>query len=267
MKRILSIQSAVTYGFVGNNVATPVLTSMGIYPLPVNSVMLATHPGYGIIAGQTIPASHIAAVLDALISLDIIPTIDSIISGYLGHADQVACIADVITTWRGDGTTGAYICDLVLGDAGQLYVDPTLADRMIESLLPLADIITPNQFELGYLSGKPITDSNSAIVAGQYLLATRPGLTAVIATGVAGHDEVHDILITRTTATGWHHKKRAFGISGSGDLFTALLAGGLVLDMPLEAATRRASTLAQTIIAGSPNPKELALLENLDVLA
>lgn len=264
MKRILSIQSSVTYGFVGNSVATPVLTSMGIHPLAVNSVMLAAHPGYGIFAGQAVPADHIAAILNGLVTLNIVPDIDAIISGYLGHADQVAHIASLITNWRDAGASGTYICDLVLGDADKLYIDQTLADRMIGQLLPLADIITPNQFELAYLSGMAVAGSDSAINAGQHLLASQAGLTAVIATGITNDDDlVHDILITRDTAKSWQYKKRSSGVSGSGDLFTSLLAGGLVQGVPLSDATARASHLAQAIIAQSPNPKELALLENL----
>jgi pyridoxine kinase len=266
MKRILSIQSSVTYGFVGNNVATPVLTSMGIHPLAVNSVMLAAHPGYGVIAGHATPANHIAAILDGLVSLGIVPDIDAIISGYLGHTDQVAIIASLISKWRNTGANGAYIADLVLGDADRLYVDQTLADQMIDQLFPLADIITPNQFELAYLSDMPVADSDSAIMAGQHLLASRTGLTAVIATGISnGDDFVHDILITRMTHKSWQYDKRPAGISGSGDLFTSLLAGGLVQGLLLDAATARASNLAQAVIARSHNPKELALLENLDL--
>jgi pyridoxine kinase len=266
MKRILSIQSSVTYGFVGNNVATPVLTSMGIHPLAINSVMLAAHPGYGVIAGQATPADHIAAILDGLVKLEIVPDIDAIISGYLGHADQVATITSLIKTWRNSGATGAYICDLVLGDANKLYIDQTLADQMIDQLLPLADIITPNQFELAYLSDMPISNSDDAIIAGQNLLTSQPGLTGVIATGISNSDQfVHDILITRKMHKSWDYQKRPAGVSGSGDLFTSLLAGGLVQGMTLDAATARASNLAQTIIAKSTNPKELALLENLDL--
>lgn len=266
MKRILSIQSSVTYGFVGNNVAAPVLTSMGIHPLAVNSVMLAAHPGYGIFAGQATPADHIAAVLDGLVSLGVVPDIDAIISGYLGHADQVAIIASLITNWRKIRGEGFYIADLVLGDADKLYVEQTLADQMIDQLLPLADVVTPNQFELAYLSDMPVADSDSAIKAGQHLLETQSGLTAVIATGISnGDDLVHDILISRIQHKSWHYDKRSAGVSGSGDLFTSLLAGGMVQGMGLTAATARASNLAQTVIARSNNPKELALLENLDL--
>ena len=264
MKRILSIQSSVTYGFVGNNVAVPVLTSIGIHPLAVNSVMLAAHPGYGIFAGQATPADHIATILDGLVTLNIVPDIDSVITGYLGHADQLAIIASLITKWRHAGATGTYICDPVLGDANKLYVDPALADRMVDQLLPLADIITPNQFELAYLSDMPVTGSDSAILAGQHLLASQAGLTAVIATGIINdNDFVHDILITRTAHESWQYAKRSSGVSGSGDLFTSLLAGGLAQSVPLRDATAHASQLAQTVISRSQNPKELALLENL----
>jgi pyridoxine kinase len=268
MQRVLSIQSSVTYGFVGNNVATPVLTSMGIHPLAVNSVMLAAHPGYGVIAGQATPADHIAAILDGLIALNIVPDIDSVISGYLGHADQVAVIVSLITSWRNARTSGTYICDPVLGDADKLYVDQTLAEKMLDQLLPLADIITPNQFELAYLSKMPVSGNDSAIIAGQHLLASQAGLTAVIATGITNDDDfVHDILITRDASKSWHYDRRSVGVSGSGDLFTSLLAGGLVQGLALDAATARASNLAQTVIARSQNPKELALLENLDLFA
>ncbi|HCV88642.1 MAG TPA: pyridoxal kinase PdxY, partial [Alphaproteobacteria bacterium] len=150
MKQLLSIQSAVAAGFVGNSVAGPVLTALGQHPLLVDTILLAAHPGYGRRAGGAVPAAILGDVLDGLATLTELSAIGTVISGYLGNADQIDAIAGFIDGWKqSSGQSAAdaarrYILDPVLGDGGRLYVAPDLAEAMITELLPRADIITPN---------------------------------------------------------------------------------------------------------------------------
>ena len=158
MKQILSIQSSVTLGFVGNRVAAPVLTAMGHHPLAVDTIALAAHPGYGSRRGGVPANDDFTEILGALSLFDALGGIDFVITGYLGKAHQASPIKETLNNWRRQVSGGVYILDPVLGDSGNLYVKPQIAESLQAELLPLADIITPNRFELGFLAGYVIND-------------------------------------------------------------------------------------------------------------
>jgi len=269
MKTILSIQSAVTAGFVGNSVAGPVLTALGHHPMMIDTVQLAAHPGYGKRAGGAIPAPIINDVLCELSTLIAPAHIDSVITGYLGHADQIDPITTFLDEWEKQEDS-LYILDPVLGDSGRLYVTPELADGLVSDLLPKADIITPNQFELFYLANHEQPDggaSDSSAHQAAQLLIDQHGLQAVIATGVVTASGVGDLLVTRDGGTDWHPAQAgARNVAGGGDLLTALLAGHLTSGQGIHSAFQTACHQAQTVLAASPTSRDLALLESLSVI-
>jgi len=268
MKQLLSIQSAVAAGFVGNSVAGLVLTALGQHPLLVDTILLAAHPGYGKRAGGAVPAPILADILGGLAELTDISAIGTVISGYLGSADQISAIAGFIDGWR-QRAGARYILDPVLGDGGRLYVAPELAEAMTAHLLPRADIITPNRYELGFLSKSRVEDKADAAVASRSLI-TGFGLEAVIATGIVdGAKGTGDLLVRATGDTVWQPARQdARNVAGGGDLLTAIFAGLVNAGSDPEPAFIRASSLAQTILAASPDGRDLALLEHLrDVAA
>ena len=279
MKQLLSIQSAVAAGFVGNSVAGPVLTALGQHPMLVDTIMLAAHPGYGRRAGGAVPAPMLADVLDGLAGLTDLSAIGTVISGYLGDADQIDAIANFIDGWKqkaghGSGHRGGrYILDPVLGDGGRLYVAPDLAEAMVAELLPRADIITPNRYELSFLSGRQVEDATSATEAAQALI-TRFQLDAVIATGIVDRTTgsenrlTGDLLAEASGNVVWQAARQdAQNVAGGGDLLTAAFAGLTNAGADPEQAFTRASTLAQTVIAASPDGRDLALLDHLQDVA
>lgn len=285
--QILSIQSTVAAGFVGNSVAGPVLTALGQHPLLVDTILLAAHPGYGKRAGGAVPAGIFDDVLDGLAALTDLSMIGTVISGYLGSADQVGGLARFIDGWKQAGAgsdagsgagsgagsdarsdAGRYILDPVLGDGGRLYVAPELADAMVAELLPRADIITPNRYELSFLSGSPVEDAAAAVTAAHGLI-DRFRLQAVIATGIVdGANGTGDLLVGEGGDTCWQPARRdAQNVAGGGDLLTATFAGLVNAGGDTEDAFIRASTLAQAVIAASPGGRDLALLEHLQDVA
>ena len=277
--QILSIQSTVAAGFVGNSVAGPVLTALGQHPLLVDTILLAAHPGYGKRAGGAVPAGIFDDVLDGLAALTDLSMIGTVISGYLGSADQVGGIARFIDGWKQAGAgsdagsgvgsdAGRYILDPVLGDGGRLYVAPELADAMVADLLPRADIITPNRYELSFLSDIPVEDAAAAVTAARSLI-DRFRLQAVIATGIVdGANGTGDLLVGEGGDTCWQPARRdAQNVAGGGDLLTATFAGLVNAGGDTEDAFIRASTLAQAVIAASPGGRDLALLEHLQNVA
>ena len=272
MKKILSIQSTVTAGFVGNSVAGPVLTALGQHPLLVDTILLAAHPGYGKRAGGAVPATILADVLDGLATLTDLSSIGTTISGYLGGADQIDAITGLIDSWK-LATAGpiksTYILDPVLGDGGRLYVAPELAAAMVADLLPRADIITPNRYELSFLADSGVEDIVSATAAARHLI-DRFGLQAVIATGITDSAKgTGDLMIAADDSITWQPARQdAQNVAGGGDLLTATFAGLINAGAGPEQAFTRASILAQTVIAGSPDARDLALLDHLrDVAA
>lgn len=274
MKQLLSIQSAVAAGFVGNSVAGPVLTALGQHPLLVDTILLAAHPGYGRRAGGAVPAAILGDVLDGLATLTELSAIGTVISGYLGNADQIDAIAGFIDGWKqSSGQSAAdaarrYILDPVLGDGGRLYVAPDLAEAMITELLPRADIITPNRYELSFLSGHQVEDVTAATAAAQSLIP-RFQLEGVIATGIVdGANGTGDLLVEASGTVVWQPARQdAQNVAGGGDLLTATFAGLLNAGNDPQAAFTRASTLAQAVIAASPDGRDLALLDHLQDVA
>ena len=274
MKQLLSIQSAVAAGFVGNSVAGPVLTALGQHPLLVDTILLAAHPGYGRRAGGAVPAAILGDVLDGLATLTELSAIGTVISGYLGNADQIDAIAGFIDGWKqSSGQSAAdaarrYILDPVLGDGGRLYVAPDLAEAMITELLPRADIITPNRYELSFLSGHRVEDVTAATLAAQSLIP-RFQLEGVIATGIVdGANGTGDLLVEASGTVVWQPARQdAKNVAGGGDLLTATFAGLLNAGSDPQAAFTRASTLAQAVIAASPDGRDLALLDHLQDVA
>lgn len=272
MKKILSIQSSVTLGSVGNSVAAPVLTAMGHRPLAVDTISLAAHPGYGARLGSVPTKGDFAKILQALSLFDALGEVDYVISGYLGNAHQATPIKKTLTSWRRQVSDGIYILDPVLGDADNLYVEPEIADTLQSELLPLADIITPNRFELGFLANCNITNLNSAIDAGYKLLSLHPKLGAVVATGIFREasisKDIGDLLIAKHGAPLWMPASDDEPIStknipGGGDLLTAIITGNLASGMDLVEAAGNASQMAQRIIANSQGTRDLALIEQL----
>ena len=290
MRKILSIQSSVALGFVGNSVAAPVLTAMGHHPILVNTVKLAAHPGYGEKYGGSISVEAFEQLIDGLIAFNALADISLTMTGYLGNAEQIAPIHNLITKWHNMNAEGTYILDPVIGDAGHLYVTPDIASGIRDWLLPLASVTTPNRFELAHLSGIEVSDYESANVAGRHLLASHPRLRAVVATAVPGPiaDSIGDMVIARDAETIWlppyaeesganstninsthignAQQDLVRNLPGGGDLLTAILAGLIALDHPLLAAAKNASKTAQTIIAKSHGTRDLDLLAHLEEL-
>ena len=159
MKQILSIQSAVTCGFVGNSVAAPVITTLGMQPLRIDTISLAAHPGYGTIAGGPADQAQFSAILEALTTLHVLPQINSVVTGYLGDARQADPIHSMIQNWQAARPDGVYVLDPVLGDGGRLYVDSAVVDHPPVIARPYAgnasfaqvDLIAPTYDDLNLL--------------------------------------------------------------------------------------------------------------------
>jgi pyridoxine kinase len=172
--QVLSIQSAVSYGHVGNSAAVFPLQRIGHEVLPVNTVLFSNHTGYGAWRGPVIPGADLHEVILGIEERGALAGVDLVLSGYLGSPEITGVVLDAVDRVKQANPTAAYACDPVIGNARSgCFVDPAIPPLLRDQVFPRADLITPNQFELGYLTG--VLDPELA----------RPPLTAIIAAAEA----------------------------------------------------------------------------------
>src|SRR3990170_8576860 len=164
-RHVLSISSQVAYGPVGNSASVPALQAAGFTVSQVPTIILSNHPGLGKPSGVKLPAAELEAILKSLESLGALDTCLGVMTGYFASADQIKIAASFIQKMKSKSTALYVLVDPVLGDDDSLYVSSDVANAIRDELLPLASCITPNGFELGWLSGKPVSNKSEALFA------------------------------------------------------------------------------------------------------
>ncbi|RIV41509.1 pyridoxal kinase PdxY [Micromonospora radicis] len=193
--KILSIQSSVAYGHVGNSAAVFPLQRLGHEVWPVLTVHFSNHTGYGAWRGPLLAPADVAEVIAGIADRGVIGDADAILSGYQGDPAMGAVILDAVTLVKTANPDAVYCCDPVMGDVGRgMFVRPGIPEYLRDVVVPRADIVTPNQFELEFLAGRR-TDSPQALLAAvDVVRATGPRhvlVTSVLHGGVpAGQLEV-----------------------------------------------------------------------------
>ena len=164
--RILSIQSHVAYGHAGNSAAVFPLQRLGHDVYPVLTVTFSNHTGYGATRGPLIAPADVAEVINGIEDRGAFPSIDAVLSGYLG-AEQVAdVVLDAVARVKAANPGAVYCCDPVMGDVGRgMFVRPGIPEFMRDTVVPAADIITPNHFELDFLAGRTTTTLDEILAA------------------------------------------------------------------------------------------------------
>ena len=151
---ILSIQSHVAYGHVGNASAVFPMQRLGVEVWPIHTVQFSNHTGYGAWKGRVFDGPAIEELVDGIAERGVLPRCDGVLSGYMGSADIGNAILSAVERVREANPEALYCCDPVIGDVGRgVFVRPGIPEFMREQAVPAADIITPNQFELDFLSG------------------------------------------------------------------------------------------------------------------
>ncbi len=184
---ILSIQSQVVFGHVGNSAATFPLQCLGHEVWSVPTAVLSNHAGYPDVGGQVLPPETVADLIRGLGHRGVFPNCDLMVTGYLGNPALAAVVTRAVGQVRGENPDMVYCCDPVMGDDGSgVYVDGALPDHFRTAALPVADIATPNLYELSLLCGleagalkaAPVSD---IVAAGRKLLShMRPGATVMV---------------------------------------------------------------------------------------
>jgi pyridoxine kinase len=168
-RQVLSISSQVAYGPVGNSASVPALQAAGFTVSQVPTIILSNHPGLGKPSGVKLPAADFEAILKSLDVLGVLDTCVGVMTGYFTSADQIKIATSFIREMKSKNASLYVLVDPVLGDDDSLYVSNEVANTIRDELLPLASCITPNCFELGWLSGKPASNKAEVLIAASTL--------------------------------------------------------------------------------------------------
>lgn len=180
MKTVLSIQSHVAYGYVGNRAAVFPLQRLGCDVIAVNTVQFSNHTGYGSWKGDVFSPAHVEQVLEGVAERGALDSCDAVLSGYMGDAAMGNVILAAVARVKAARADAVYCCDPVMGDVGRgFFVRPGIPEFMRDHAVPAADVVTPNQFELEYLTGCPVSSLDEALAAAAALRARGPKLVLV----------------------------------------------------------------------------------------
>jgi pyridoxine kinase len=263
---LLSIQSHVAYGHVGNSAAVFALQRLGCEVWPVHTVQFSNHPGYGAWRGSVFDAALIGEVVRGIAERGALTRCDGVLSGYLGSAEIGATILDAVALVKAANPQARYCCDPVIGDVGPgVYVGEGIAELLRERALPVADVITPNQFELERLSGQGSDTLAAAIAAAEGLRARGP--RAVLATSLHTAETPKDAVDMLACDPSGRFLVRTpllpATVNGAGDAVAALfffhyLRGGDLAEALSRTASSIFGIVRRTAQAGA---RELVLIE------
>ena len=269
--RVLSIQSSVAYGYVGNSAAVFPLQRLGHEVWPVLTVHFSNHTGYGDWRGPVFPAEDVAAVIDGVGDRGVLAECDAVLSGYQGDPAVGAVILDAVERVKALNPNAVYCCDPVMGDVGRgMFVRPGIPELMRDEVVPRADIITPNQFELELLAGTSTSTLEELLAAVDAVRERGP--RDVLVTSVLTPDRPDTLDLVAVSDDGaWAVTTPLLPISpnGCGDVTAALYLAHLhTTGSPQVAVERTASSvfaiLEATVAAGT---REIALVAAQDAIA
>jgi pyridoxine kinase len=222
---ILSIQSWVSYGHVGNAAAVFPMQRLGHEVWAVNTVQFSNHTGYGSWRGTVFPPQLISDLVAGIEERGVLPRCDALLSGYLGDPEVAEAVLEAWARLRAANPDAIYCADPVIGDEGTgVYVRPRVAELIRERILPAADILTPNLFELRHLTGLPCSTLDGVQEAVRAIQARGPRI--VLVTSLRTEETPDEALDMLVAEGGAFHRLRMpllpISVNGAGDAVAAL---------------------------------------------
>jgi pyridoxine kinase len=266
---ILSIQSSVAYGHVGNSAVTFPLMRMGVDVWPVITVHFSNHTGYESWRGPLLSAADLRDVVQGIDERGLLGEVDAVLSGYQGGTDIGAMILDAVALVKLRNPAAIYCCDPVLGDADVgSYVLPGIAEFMREQVVPAAQIITPNQFELTALTDRQVSTMADVLDAADVARALGPEV--VLITSVVRRDtppaRIEMVAVDSDGAWLVSTPRLPRTFTGSGDVTAATFLAALLQlrDVPEALAHAAAVSYGLLAITADLGRSELALIDAQD---
>ncbi|WP_439565911.1 pyridoxal kinase PdxY [Microcella sp.] len=270
--KVLSIQSAVAYGHVGNSAAVFPLQRIGVEVMPVYTVNFSNHTGYGAWRGPLISPDDVRDVITGIEERGVFPTIDVILSGYQGSEGIADVILEAVARIKAVNPDAIYSCDPVMGNAKSgCFVAPAIPVLLRERVVPAADLITPNQFELGYLTGTEPDTLESTLASVDLARASGPRVVLVTSVERPDRDDgtLEMLAVTDTGAWIVTTPQLPLKANGSGDVTAALFTAhyrrtGDAADALARTASSVFDLLTNTLESGE---RELQLIESQEAYA
>lgn len=252
---VLSIQSEVVAGHVGNSAARFALQRLGHDVLALPTVLFSNHPGHGGFSGRAVPPDDLAALVEGLAARGFLGRVRAVVTGYLGQAGQAEVAADAIRRVRRVNPAALVLVDPVFGDEGGAYAAPGVAEAIARQLLPLADIVMPNRFELASLTARQPADPQGAVAAARLL-----GRPLVVATSIPDGGMLATLAVTPGEAWIVRVPRQPVAPSGTGDLIAALFLGHRLDGAAVPEALARAAATVDVMIRAAGEAKDMPLV-------
>jgi pyridoxine kinase len=269
---ILSIQSLVAYGHAGNSAALFPLQRLGKVVWPVMTVHFSNHTGYGDWRGPLLAADDIAEVIRGVEDRGALDRCEAVLSGYQGAEEVGAVILDAVAKVKKANPSAIYCCDPVMGDVGRgMFVRPGIPEFMRDQVVPAADAVTPNHFELDFLAGTESRSITDVLEAADRVRASGP--STVLVTSVIVDDTPEDRLdLVAVSGDGaWRTRTPRLSTSppGAGDLTTAVFLANLLdgRDLPEVLARTTSSVFAVVEATDRAGEREMRIIQTQDRLA
>lgn len=274
--RILSIQSSVAYGHVGNSAAVFPLQRLGHEVWPVFTVHFSNHTGYGAWRGPLLDPADVGEVIVGIEERGVLPSCDAVLSGYQGSPAVASVIVDAVKRVKAANPAATYTCDPVMGNAKSgCFVNPEIPPIIRSEVVPVADILTPNQFELGFITGRDALSGPSSLedilAAADEVRALGPATVLVTSVERAGAPDGVIEMIAVTGEGAWivQTPRLPMKANGSGDITAALFTAHLHATGSAAVALGRTvasvyDVLAATLASGE---RELRLIAAQDAIA
>jgi pyridoxine kinase len=271
MTTILSIQSSVAYGHVGNSAAAFALMRMGVETYPVYTVHYSNTTGYGSWRGPVLSEDEVFDVITGIDERGALADVDAVLSGFQGSEAMGNTILKAVDLVRARHPGAVYCCDPVMGDVGRgMYVAAGIPEFLRDRVVPRADIVTPNQYELEFLTGRTTDKLGDLLGAADDLLARGPS-TVLITSAVAAEISSDQISMVAVGADGaWlvSTPKIAQDFTGSGDLTAAVFLAHLLGTGRLDQALASTADIVYSLLDATAQAgrRELALVQAQDQL-
>lgn len=269
--KILSIQSHVAYGHAGNSAAVFPLQRLGHEVYPVLTVTFSNHTGYGATRGPLIAPADVAQVLTGVEERGVFPHVDAVLSGYQGAESMGHVVLDAVARVKAANPRAVYCCDPVMGDVGRgFFVREGIPEFLRDEVVPRADLVTPNQFELEFLVGRSLATQAELVAAAQELRSRGPEVVLVTSalTAETPADSIQMVCVTGAGSWVVTTPMLPMTVRGGGDVTAAVFLAHWLSEGPEVALRRTAATmhtvLSRTHAAGS---EEMLLVQEQDAIA
>lgn len=268
---IISIQSQVVHGHVGNSAAVLPMQAHGLNVAAVPTTLLSNHPGFETMRGRVLEPELVGDLLRGVEERGLIETSRYIVSGYLGSRANGEVVAAFVKRARQLNPDIIYICDPVMGDTNLgVFVSDQVVECLCDELVPLADLLTPNQFEVGLIAGSQLSTWRELEAAVLKIQAQRGA--RLVVTGCTLSDtpdgSLENIVFEDKACTRLTSPRLPMVPVGTGDLYTGLLTASLARDITLVAAARRAAAIVLDILGRTmaEGEHEMQLASVIDAL-